>query len=751
MANSITAFKHSASLGKKLKAAFTKKGADYEARTQHFLDDNKPKYINRLILESSPYLLQHAHNPVDWYPWGDEAFSTAKKENKPVFLSIGYSTCHWCHVMEHESFESEEIAKYLNEEFICIKVDREQRPDIDDIYMSAVQIMTGHGGWPMSSFLTTDGKPFFAGTYFPPANFLNLLQQVILNWQQNHDQLVEQANKIAEVLQKDQTIKGEAAAVNDELIEKAVKQIEQRFVEEATEQRPLFPNEPELSLLVDFAIRKQNPLALQSLINRLELMQRGGIYDQVGGGFHRYSVDTQWLVPHFEKMLYNQAQLGRIYAHAWSITHAEDFKRTATQTFDYVLREMQYPKGGFYSATDADSEGEEGTFFLWTPQELEKICSTEDLQFLIDFFDVTEQGNFEGKTILNQPRSVSYFAHLNNLKTEDVYQQIDRIREQLWKVREKRIKPIRDDKLIAAWNGMMITGLIEASIIFDREDYKKAATKAADYLWQQLWKDNKLFRVVLDGEVSITATQEDYAYFTESCIALFDVTQDVNWLQRAETLCEQMLELFYDHDNGGFRIATIKNDPLLIAEPKATWDGAIPSGNSVALRVLALLSKRTDNIEYPKLARQTIAGNAEGIQNMPSAVSYFLTGAAILKNGELSAIQYAGHGNIHLQASVKKQQLELKIDIKDGWHINGSKTKDEALVATQITLPDNSQWQLKEITYPDGDSYEKQITITAKLKQPDNYYQLPLQISLQPCNDEICLAAEKLTLYITTH
>ena len=747
----ITSFKHPEKLEKTLHAAFAKKGAGYEARTQHFLDNNKPKYINRLILENSPYLLQHAHNPVDWYAWGDEAFNTAKKDNKPIFLSIGYSTCHWCHVMEHESFESEEIAKYLNEHFVCIKVDREQRPDIDDIYMSAVQIISGHGGWPMSSFLTTDGKPFFGATYFPPDNFLHLLQQITLNWNDNHEKLISGADQVYEMLQKDQTVKGKASSVNDDLIYQAVKQIEQRFVEEASEQRPLFPNEPELWLLVDYALRKQNPLALQSMMNRLELMQRGGIYDQVGGGFHRYSVDTQWLVPHFEKMLYNQAQLGRIYAHAWNITHSEDFKRTATQTFDYVLREMQFPKGGFYSATDADSEGEEGTFFLWTLSELQQLCSEEDVQFLVDFFDVTEHGNFEGKTILNQPRSVSHYANLNNLDKQAIYQQIDRIRDQLWQEREKRIKPIRDDKLIASWNGMMITGLLEASTIFNREDYKEAAVKAADYLWQKLWQNDTLFRVVLDDEVSITGTQEDYAYFSECCIALFDATQDETWLQRAEMLCEKMLDVFYDHNNGGFHITTLKNDPLLIAEPKTTWDGAIPSGNSVALRALALLSKRTDNLDYAKLAEQTIASNAQGIQNMPSAVSYFLTGVAALNDGELGSIQYAGQGNIRLQATIEDQQLTLQIDIKNGWHINGSKTNNESLIATQITLPDNCQWQLIDIEYPDGEQYQQQLTITAKVKQPDNSYLLPLQVALQPCNDQLCLAKEQLTLHVTSN
>ncbi len=445
-------FNHSTELKQQIQAAYVAKGDDYLPRTQHLDDEGQAIYINRLIFQDSPYLLQHAHNPVDWHPWGPEAFALAQRENKPVFLSIGYSTCHWCHVMEIESFEDESIARYMNEHYISIKVDRELLPDIDTIYMTAVMMVNGQSGWPMSSFLTSDGKPFYGGTYYPPAQFQNLLEQVYKTWTDDHEQYLEQANAITEEINRIMSAKQKATSITNDTIEKAVQNMLGSY--DSTYggfgRTPKFPNEPNLFLLLEAAVHFDDTFDLDVLNKTLREMAQGGIYDHVAGGFHRYSTDQHWLVPHFEKMLYNQANLARIYLRAYELTGNDFYKQVVSETLDYVLREMTDSEGGFYSATDADSEGREGAFFVWDKAELKSLLTADEFKLAVDVFGVTDSGNFEGENILFLPEPYAAYAERHKLVLGELHKDVATIKEKLLVARNKRIPPLRDDKIITA-------------------------------------------------------------------------------------------------------------------------------------------------------------------------------------------------------------------------------------------------------------------------------------------------------------
>jgi len=545
----------SSELTRQLAQELESKGTSYQPRTEHLDADGEPIYTNRLILEDSPYLIQHAHNPVDWYPWGAEAFALAKRENKPIFLSIGYSTCHWCHVMERESFEDPVIASLLNQHFIAIKVDRERRPDIDKTYMQAVTMISGSGGWPMSSFLTPDGSPFHGGTYFPPRVFGDLLQRVRHAWLNQQTQLVELSSKVADALAKQNNRQATAEKISTSAVSNAVNQALYRFdeLQGGFGQAPKFPQEPLLFLLLSESERRNDTDALAALETTLDAMASGGIYDQIGGGFHRYATDNAWLVPHFEKMLYNQAHLGRVYLRAWRLTGNPFYQRIARQTLNYVLRDMTSADGAFYSATDADSEGEEGVFFLWTPAQVRQSLSPQDAELAIDIFGITENGNFEGNNILHLSATLEDLAEQQDISLEKLTTSIDRIRNQLYQTREKREHPLRDDKILTAWNGMMISTLAQAATILAEPVYLEAAERAARFLWEHnRQKSGDLYRVHLSGSSSITAQQQDYAYFAEGLLHLYDAGGEAIWLTRAQQITETMLMHFWDERTGGF-------------------------------------------------------------------------------------------------------------------------------------------------------------------------------------------------------
>ncbi len=761
----ITIAKRSITLTKKIDSALKTKGANYKPRTEHFLENGHPRFTNRLIFEDSPYLIQHAHNPMDWYAWGPEAFEVAKKQNKPIFLSIGYSTCHWCHVMERESFENLEIANVMNTNFIAIKVDREQRPDIDETYMTAVQLMTRGGGWPMSSFLTPDGKPFYSGTYFPPDTFLDLTLQVALLWKDQESSLIDRANLVAKQVEQLTNRRSKAGRVKTDIIQIAISQILGSLdeLQGGFSDAPKFPNEPILFLLLEAAERYGNKEAEDAANFTLDAMARGGIYDQVGGGFHRYSTDNEWLVPHFEKMLYNQAHMSRLYLLAWRLTGNEYFKSIAIQTLDYVLRDMTSPEGAFYSATDADSEGEEGIFFLWSKDQIKAALSSDNAHLAIKLFGITENGNFEGSNILSLSKSLDQFAKDNNLSLPDLLIKVDHIRKKLYAEREKREHPLRDDKILTAWNGMMISTLSQAGMLLDNEKYAKAAETAAEFIWHKNHRNNgELWRVYLKGSTSITASQEDYAYYAESLLHLYDASKDKKWLKRASLVCDAMLNHFLDEENGDFYMSQADEQLTSMGRPKdGGSDGAIPSGNSVALRALQMLSVRIANLDYRDHADAILATFADFINRYPSGFGYMLTAAEDLNHGELRAQQYAAIGGI--RANIKQagnNQVKVILEIPENWHINSNKPLQDNLIPTSLSVKnaDNS-WRLINIDYPPPKEehlgfqkallslYDGHVEIDVELEAGlQSARMLPLQLNLQACNDQVCLPPETVIL-----
>jgi uncharacterized protein YyaL (SSP411 family) len=551
-----------------------------------------PRRANKLIDTGNPYLLQHAHNPVDWFPWSDEAFEKARKEDKPVFLSIGYSTCHWCHVMERESFENEQIAAIMNEHFISIKVDRESRPDIDTIYMNAVAAMTGSGGWPLSVFLTPDGKPFYGGTYFPPKDsfghpgFERVLLTIADSWKNRRQELLESAGRLSELL-KEGITPASKEALSADILTVAFNHLREAFdpVNGGFGAAPKFPQPTTLSMLLCYWYRTGDKQALEMVEKTLAAMVKGGIYDHIGGGFHRYSTDARWLVPHFEKMLTDQALISRVYLEAYQITNNETYAEIAREIFDYVLRDMTDSVGGFYSAEDADSEGKEGAFYLWNPAQTISVLGKDQADIFNTYYGITEKGNFEdGKTVLNVQASAA----------------TDRsAREAVFQARQKRVRPHRDDKVITAWNGLMISSLAFGGAVLDKEEYITAAGRCADFILSTLRKNGRLMRYYRAGKARELAFLDDYAFMAIACFELYEATFDARWLSEANALVEQMVELFAD-EKGGFFL-TGKDAEVLITCTKPATDEAVPSGNSVAAVVLLKLGLLTINQQLTQL------------------------------------------------------------------------------------------------------------------------------------------------------
>ncbi|WP_275099688.1 DUF255 domain-containing protein [Sedimenticola hydrogenitrophicus] len=751
----------------RIDAALKAKGADYRPRTEHLRPDGSPRYTNRLILEDSPYLIQHAHNPVDWYAWGAEAFEKAKRENKPIFLSIGYATCHWCHVMERESFENPAIAELLNRHFVAIKVDRERRPEVDQTYMTAVQLIAGRGGWPLNGFLTPDGKPFHGGTYYPPDPFRDLVTRVAALWDGKRQEVLDQAERVAQVLAAVQARQAMAGEVGREAIQAAVTEALETHdeLQGGFGPAPKFPREPLLMLLLNAAERSPEPALLEAIGTTLDAIARGGIHDQVGGGFHRYATDNDWLVPHFEKMLYNQAQLARVYLLAWRLTGNPLYRRVASQTLDYVLRDMRSAEGAFYSAIDADSEGREGTFFLWTPDQLRGVLPAEDAALAINLFGVTDNGNFEGGNILHLPRPLAEFAGENGMSQTQLLDHIDRIRERLYQAREARPHPLRDDKILTAWNGMMITTLAQAGDLLGEPRYTEAAARAARFLWEQNHRETgELWRVHLDGSSSIPALQEDYAYFAEGLLQLYDGTGDRLWLVRARELADAMLERFWDETRGGFYMSHQENQLTALGRAREMGgDTSMPSGNSVALRVLQMLSVRTDWFDYGERARATLAAFAEPVARHPPGFGYLLAGADDLLHGEWGRRRYAALGGIRISAAqVGARRVTVELEIPPGWHVNAHQPLQENLIPTTLALvPGTGGWHLGQIDYPVGERqqlefqreplslYQGKVQIEATIEPVAPASRIvPLRLGLQACNDQVCLAPETVELHL---
>lgn len=593
--------------------------------------DNSTRHPNRLIRETSPYLLQHAYNPVDWYPWGEEALARARDEDRPILLSIGYSACHWCHVMEHESFESEPIARLMNDNYVCIKVDREERPDLDGIYMNAVQMMTGHGGWPMTVFLTPDGRPFYGGTYFPPVDrqgmpgFPRLLIALAEAWRERRAEIEQNAGGLVAELSRLDRFKVADADLDPALLDQCVTRLLQTVDRDhgGLGNRPKFPPAMALSFLMRRYQRTGDAAILAAIELTLEKMAAGGIYDQLGGGFHRYSVDERWLVPHFEKMLYDNALLSRLYLDAWLLTGRPLYRRITEETLDYVIREMTDPGGGFYSTQDADSEGVEGKFFVWTPEEVLATLGEDDGRIFCHFYDVTPDGNFEDQNILHIERPVEEVAASLDLPVDRLEEILARGRRLLFTLREERIKPARDEKMLTSWNGLMLRSFAEAACGLDRPDYLAVAIRNAEFILANLRRDGRLFRTHKQGETKLNGYLEDYTDLIDGLLALHQATLDDRWFREALDLAETMIDLFWDEVDGGF-FFTSRDHETLITRAKDFYDNATPGGNSVAAEILIRLSLFTGDEGYRDRAEKILRLVAGITPRMPSGFGHLL-------------------------------------------------------------------------------------------------------------------------------
>ncbi|MFH1116354.1 MAG: thioredoxin domain-containing protein [Pseudomonadota bacterium] len=595
---------------------------------------------NRLVFEKSPYLLQHAGNPVDWYPWGTEAFEKARAEDKPVFLSIGYSTCHWCHVMEHESFENEETAALMNETFVSIKVDREERPDIDHMYMTVAQMMTGRGGWPLNVVMTPDKRPFFAGTYFPKDSRFgrigldDLCRRIRELWIARRDEVLESAAKVLTAL-KQVPDERPGDAPDKSVLEAAYRQLSQRFDPRlgGFGEAPKFPTPHNLSFLLRYWKRTGEANALAMVEKTLQAMRSGGIYDHVGFGFHRYSTDAEWLVPHFEKMLYDQAMLAMAYLETYQATGKERYARTAEEIFTYVLRDMTSPQGGFYSAEDADSEGEEGKFYVWDPEEIRTILDDREAAVVMEAFTMIPGGNFReeatgrmtGLNIPHMRKSMDRVAGTLGIPEDQAREVLERARLKLFEAREARIHPHKDDKILTDWNGLMIAALSKGSRVFDNRSYAQAASKAADFVLGTLRnRGGRLLHRYRDGEAGLPAHVDDYAFLIWGLLELYEATFDVSRLRAAVDLNTDFIERFWDPGLGGFFFTADDSEELLVRK-KEIYDGAVPSGNSVAALNLLRLGRITARPDFEEKADRIGRVFSGTVKEFPSAFTHLMT------------------------------------------------------------------------------------------------------------------------------
>ncbi len=595
---------------------------------------------NRLAEESSPYLLQHANNPVDWYPWGPEAFELAKREDKPIFLSIGYSACHWCHVMEHESFEDTEIAAQLNELFVCVKVDREERPDLDQIYMNAVQLMTGRGGWPMSVFLTPSLEPFYGGTYWPPAprqgipGFPQVLAGVAEAWSKRRSAAIEQAGKLTAHLRAFSAGESANEAISDRLLGQAVNKLQATFDSRhgGFGGAPKFPHAMDLRLLLQrWASRPVDDAARAPLLEMvtvtLDRMAQGGIYDHLGGGFARYSVDARWLVPHFEKMLYDNSLLISTYLDAFLVTGNARYAEVARETIEYILRDMTAPEGGFYSTEDADSEGEEGKFYVWSPEEIRQVLGDARAARFCQAYDVTPAGNFEGRNILNLPVPLPQLAAQNQWDLAELETELAASRATLLAAREQRVHPAKDDKILVSWNGLMIEALATAAGVLDAPHYYDAAARAARFLLSRLRdKNGRLLHCWRHGAARLPAYLDGYAYLTNALVSLYEARFDESWIDEAVGLAELMLEHFSDHEGGGF-FFTADDHEVLITRTKDLHDASVPSGNAMAATALLRLGRLCGRNDFLAAAEGTLEMASHAMARQPAATGQMLIAA----------------------------------------------------------------------------------------------------------------------------
>jgi uncharacterized protein YyaL (SSP411 family) len=594
---------------------------------------------NRLIDQKSPYLLAHARDLVDWYPWGEEAFARARAEDKPIFLSVGYSACHWCHVMQRESFQDEEVAALLNEHFVCVKVDREERPDVDHVYMTACQIMTGGGGWPLTVFMTPDGKPFFAGTYFPKearfgrAGMRELVPRVAELWKARRGELAATSDEVAGLLERMSFDRG-GAELGSETLAAAFEQLRENFDPRygGFGGAPKFPAPHNYYFLLRYGRRAGDDRARDMVENSLGAMRRGGVYDHVGFGFHRYATDAAWRVPHFEKMLYDQALLASAYVEAYQATGDPRYEEVAREVFAYVLRDMTSPEGAFYAAEDADSEGVEGEFYLWTEGEIRGVLTDEEAGLIIDVFNVEAEGNFAdatgepgGDNVLYMDRDLSEVAAERGVAEDVLRARLEVAREKLFRARERRVRPARDDKVLTDWNGLMVAALAKGARAFDEPSYAEAAARAVTFILANMRDgDGRVYHRHRDGEAAVAGFLDDYAFLTWGLLELYEATFDVAHLRSALELAAGTVALFWDERNGGF-FYTAEDEEALVVRKKELYDGAAPSGNAVAALNLLRLARLTGDASWEEKAATTTRAFAGTVAKAPASFTFMMT------------------------------------------------------------------------------------------------------------------------------
>ena len=727
---------------------------------------------NRLAGTTSPYLLQHADNPVNWYPWGPEALEASRRENKPIFLSIGYSACHWCHVMEAESFEDPDTAAVMNKYFISIKVDREERPDLDDIYMTAVQMLTGGGGWPMSVWLTPELKPFYGGTYFPKdsrygrPSFTQVLTKLGEAWSKDHDSLVAQAGKLHEAVV--QYMSGRrtppgGGKLGDDLISAAIDDMSSNFDHNygGFGSAPKFPPHRALSLMLARYRRTKDPSLLKMATLTFDRMAQGGMYDQIGGGFHRYSTDPKWLVPHFEKMLYDNALMADAYIDAWQTTGSDLYQRTAREIFDWLLREMTDPEGPFYSTLDADSDGAEGKFYVWRPDEVTAALGPAEGALINEYYGITPKGNFEGGTsIPNVEIPPERFAPSKGIPVAEFMKRLETSRRKLLESRNRRVHPHLDDKILTAWNGLMIESLARGAKAFDTRRYLDAAVKAADFLLKNLRGSDGLMRVSYrKGQVNSEGFLDDQAFFIRGLLALHEATGDVRWLKEAKALVKTTDAAFRDPADGGY-FFTPPNRQDLIVRARNPTDGAIPSGNSVMAASLLALNRATGDAAYRAQAAEILTTFRGAMDSMPAAF-YNMLGALddYVSSGPIarstqSVVTVTARAGAGQPAAGSGTTIEIQVDIKPGWHVNSATPTLPYLIPTSVSLAADPEISLLRIDYPEGKMvtlsfagkpisvYEgiQTVRVTMRLgaAAAPGTHRVAGSVTFQACNDESC-------------
>jgi len=739
---------------------------EYEISSRYICGQS-PCYTNRLIIENSPYLLQHAHNPIDWLPWAAESLEKARREDKPVFLSIGYAACHWCHVMEEESFDNEAIASLLNEHFISIKVDREQRPDIDEFYANAVMYFQGVQGWPMSLFLTPDGKAFFGGGYYNEQEFRLLLLQIKKKWETRREHTISEAEQVLDHLQAKNGESIQISHLQDAVRKQALNDI-LSFHDSyygGFGHGSKFPREPWLFLLLNEAyVNRESDYAFTALKNTLTHIARSGIHDHLAGGFHRYAVDPFWKVPHFEKMLYTQSLLARLFLQSHNIEADNELKSVANKTLQFMLNEMQSPTGGFYASLDADTPEGEGYYYLWNTAQLESALDADEAVFAAELYNIDDSGESKSKgSVLHMTSSVEVFSRTKKLPVETTQAKIARINKKLLRSRENRLAPSLDKKIIMSWNGIAIMALTEGARVLHNPDYLSIAVKTAEFIWDNMQHDKGFHRVSILGKSEQTAQLDDYAWYLAALIALYDAENNILWLDRAEKIAARIGSGFLDNRHGGLFQTDKDDDNGLPVRPKSAFDKTLPSANAIASQSLIRLARRTGNNDYNELAENILSAFSAEAKQIPSAYSGILIASHELSNQANTLPLFTARGNIRIDASISPlsselYRLDIKLKMRNKWHINSSKPLDKQLIPTRIQVDKSSDWFLQSVHYPVPKImttsfsqrplalYEDTVVINAEIRKGKSQKNPTLKLDIQACNDQICLPPEQLYL-----